>query len=116
MAKFVLKEKWSLPLSGPEPTFNPDPKFFDAMHYTYVLESGKDSQWYTGVTSDLRARFRSHLKGQVRSTHYRRLLRLNYYEACLGEADARRRERYLKSGKGKRYLKQRLALFFSDRG
>ncbi len=112
----MLSEKWSLQLSGPEPTSNPDPNFFDAMHYTFVIESGKDSQWYTGVTSNLRARFRSHLKGQVRSTHYRRPLRLIYYEACLSEADARRHERYLKSGKGKRYLKQRIALFFSDRG
>jgi len=86
------------------------------MHYTYVIESGKDGQWYTGVTSDLRTRLRSHLKGQVRSTHYRLPLRLIYYEACLSEPDARRRERYLKSGNGKRYLKQRLASFFSDRG
>ncbi len=84
------------------------------MHYTYVIESCKDSQWTTDVTSDLRARFRSQLKGQVRSTHYRRPLRLIYYEACLSEVDARRSERYLKNGK--RYLKQRLALFFSDRG
>jgi len=86
------------------------------MHYPYVIESDKDSQWYTGVTSDLRARFRSHLKGQVRSTHSRRPVRLVYDEACLSEADARRRERYLKSGKGKRYLQQRLALLISDRG
>ncbi|MCZ6452384.1 MAG: GIY-YIG nuclease family protein [Deltaproteobacteria bacterium] len=86
------------------------------MQYTYVIESGKDSQWYTGVTNDLRARFQSHLKGQVRSTHYRRPLRLIYYEACFSKADDRRRERYLKSGEGKRYLKQRLALFFSDWG
>jgi len=86
------------------------------MCYTYVMESGKDGQWYTGVTSDLKARLRSHLKGQVRSTHYRRPFRFVYYEACLSEADGRRRERYLKSGRGKRYLKQRLVFFLSDRG
>ncbi len=95
---------------------NPDPTFFSAMRYAYVIESGKDGQWYTGVISDLKARLRSHLKEQVRSTHYRRPFRLVYYEACLSEADAKRRERYLKSGRGKRYLKQRLASFFSDRG
>jgi hypothetical protein len=31
-----------------------------------------------------------------------------YYEACLTAADARRRERFLKTGKGKRYLNNRL--------
>jgi len=35
-------------------------------------------------------------------------LRLVYYEACLDAADAYRRERYLKTGKGKRFLRQRL--------
>jgi len=79
------------------------------MHYTYVIESARDGQWYTGATSDLRARLRNHTNGQVRSTRHRRPLKLIYYEACLNEADARRRELYLKSGKGKRYLRQRLA-------
>ncbi len=95
---------------------NPDPKFYSAMCYTYVIEGSKDGQWYTGVTSDLKARLRSHLKGQVGSTHYRRPFRLVYYEACLSEADARRRERYLKSGRGKLYLKQRPAAFFFGSG
>ncbi len=74
------------------------------MHYTYVIESAKDGRWYTGVTGDLRTRLANRLKGQVRSTSHRRPLRLVYYEACLSEADARRRERYLKSGKGSRGL------------
>ena len=84
------------------------------MYYTYVLESAKDGQWYTGVTGDLRARLTNHLKGHVRSTGHRRPLRLAYYEGCLSQADARRRERYLKSGKGKRYLKQRLATWIGQ--
>jgi len=33
---------------------------------------------------------------------------LIYYEACLHVADARRRERFLETGKGKRYLNNRL--------
>jgi len=79
------------------------------MYYTYVLESAKDHQWYTGMTGDLKRRMANHVKGEVISTSDRRPLNLVYYEACLNEADAKRRERYLKSGKGKRYLKQRLA-------
>lgn len=43
-------------------------------------------------------------------------MRLVYYEACLNELDAYRRERYLKSGKGKRYLRQRLAEWLAVNG
>ena len=45
----------------------------------------------------------------MRSTAYRRPLCLVYYEACLDADDAYKRERYLKSGRGGRYLKQRLS-------
>jgi putative endonuclease len=78
------------------------------MHYTYVLYSEKDSEWYTGATSDLKARVREHTEGRVRSTERRRPLTSVYYEGCLNREDAFRRERYLKTGRGKRYLRQRL--------
>jgi putative endonuclease len=78
------------------------------MHYTYVLYSEKDSEWYTGATSDLKARVREHTEGRVRSTARRRPVALVYYEGCLNREDAFRRERYLKTGRGKRYLRQRL--------
>ena len=83
------------------------------MTYTYVLFSDSDFELYTGSTADLRARFRQHVEGQVRSTAGRRPLRLIYYEACVSRSDAFRRERFLKTGKGKRYLRNRLAGFFS---
>jgi putative endonuclease len=78
------------------------------MYYTYVLLSSKDGEWYTGATSDLKARLREHTQGEVTSTRFRRPLQLVYYEACLDAADAYRRERHLKTGKGKRDLRQRL--------
>jgi putative endonuclease len=78
------------------------------MHYTYVLYSESDREWYTGATSDLKARVREHAEERVRSTAPRRPLPLAYYEACLNQEDAFRRERYLKTGRGNRYLKQRL--------
>jgi len=78
------------------------------MEYTYVLLSERDGRFYTGSTGDLRARFRDHNVGRVHSTAYRRPLKLIYYEACMHVGDARRRERFLKTGKGKRYLNNRL--------
>jgi putative endonuclease len=77
--------------------------------YTYVLLSEADRAWYTGSTGDLRTRLRFHAEGRVRSTANRRPFRLIYYEACLNRGDAFRRERFLKTGKGKRFLKKRLA-------
>jgi predicted GIY-YIG superfamily endonuclease len=40
--------------------------------------------------------------------HYVYVIRLIYYEAYLKQADALSRERYLKSGAGRRFLKSRL--------
>ena len=84
------------------------------MNYSYVLLSGKDGKFYIGSTGDLRERLQQHNKGLVPSTTYRRPLRLVYYEACLSADDARRRERFLKTGRGGRYLKQRLASWLSE--
>ncbi len=41
---------------------------------------------------------------------------LIYYEACLDENDAWSREKYLKSGMGKRYIKNRIKSFLSLMG
>jgi putative endonuclease len=78
------------------------------MFYVYVLLSKVDNQFYTGATSDLKSRLQKHDDGQVPSTSKRRPLKLIYYEACLGKDDAIKREKYLKTGMGKRYLRNRL--------
>ena len=85
------------------------------MHYTYVLLSQQDGRWYTAVTGDLRKRLREHATGNVRSTASRAPLELSYNEACIERDDALRRERFLKTGKGKRYLKNRLGRFLLNR-
>jgi putative endonuclease len=83
------------------------------MIYVYVLHSEKDGQLYTGCTRDLRARFALHNAGKVPSTTNRRPLHLIYYEACLNEQDAFRREKYLKTTYGKRYIKNRCRSYFT---
>jgi putative endonuclease len=84
------------------------------MRYAYVLLSERDGEFYIGSTGNLRERFRQHDEGHVRSTSYQRPLRLIYYGGCLNPDDARRRERYLKTGRGGRYLKHRLASWLSE--
>jgi putative endonuclease len=74
--------------------------------YTYALISERDSKFYTGA-HDPKKRIREHNAGLVQSTRQRMPLRLVYFEACRDKNDAYRRERYLKSGMGKRYLRNR---------
>ncbi len=83
------------------------------MYCTYVLKSHKDGKMYTGSTKDLKLRFEQHEKGRVKSTKHRRPLELIYYEACLSEEDALRREKYLKTHYGKMFLKNRLKSYFT---
>jgi putative endonuclease len=86
------------------------------MFYTYVLQSIKNAKFYTGYTIDLRKRFNEHNNNKVFSTKNRGPFCLIYYEACINEDDAKAREKYLKSGMGKRYLKNRLKRFLSLTG
>lgn len=78
------------------------------MYYTYVLLSKKDNKFYTGSTGNLKKRFEEHNKGLVSSTRYRIPLTLIYYEACVSKEDAQQKEKYLKTGRGKHYLQNRL--------
>jgi putative endonuclease len=86
------------------------------MYYTYVIHSEKDGRFYTGFTKDLRNRLQEHNMGRVASTKNRGPFKLIYYEACIDQQDAIAREKYLKSGMGKRYLKNRLKRFLSLTG
>lgn len=82
-------------------------------YYTYVLRSLADGKFYTGYTRDLRERIQQHQNGTVNSTKRRLPVELVYYEAGQNQQDATRREKYLKSTWGKRYLKLRLANYLT---
>jgi putative endonuclease len=82
------------------------------MFYTYVLISNSDSNFYIGFTKNLKRRFQEHNNGAVASTTNRRPFELIYYEACLTEADALKREKYFKTGFGRRFLRNRLETYF----
>jgi len=81
------------------------------MYYVYILQSKKDKLFYTGFTKDLKRRIEEHDEGRQFSTKDRRPFELIYYESCLNKEDAVAREKYLKSGKGKKYLKNRLKYY-----
>ena len=76
----------------------------------------KSGRFYTGYTHDLRKRFNKHNEGKSTYTETRGPYKLVYYEACLDEEDARSRELYLKSERGKSYIKSRLKRFLFRTG
>jgi putative endonuclease len=73
----------------------------------------KDMGFYIGFTKDLKLRFEDHNSGRVESTKDRRPFSLIYYEACLDQDDATRREKYLKSYHGRMFLKKRLKSYLT---
>ncbi len=77
-------------------------------HYVYVLRSQKDGKLYVGYTKNVQKRLEEHNSGQVRSTKERQPMELIYWEACINQQDATRREKYLKTTWGKRYIKGRV--------
>ena len=78
------------------------------LYYVYVLQSSKDTKFYTGYTENLKLRFEEHRKGRVESTKNRRPLELIYYESCLDKKDAIHREKYLKTYSGFAFRNKRL--------
>lgn len=76
--------------------------------YVYVLESLPDGNKYIGYTSDLERRLEEHRRGLSFATKSRLPFKLVYFEGCLDENDAKRREHYLKTTQGRRFLGLRL--------
>jgi len=86
------------------------------MYYVYILKSLKNGNLYTGFCADLRKRFNQHNNNLSTYTKGPGPFELIYYEACKNKYDAMAREKFLKSGKGKRYIKNRLKRFLSGTG
>lgn len=77
-------------------------------HYIYVLLSEVDNKFYIGQTSDLYKRLKQHNASESFSTKGRAPFKLIYSEVCLNDKDAKRREGYLKTTQGHRFIKLRL--------
>lgn len=75
----------------------------------YVLFSEIDHQIYVGYTKDINKRFKEHMEGRVISTKFRRPLKIIFLEYYFLKEDAKYRELYFKTSKGKRMLKLMLS-------
>jgi len=76
--------------------------------YVYTIFSLKDKKFYTGFTIDLKKRLTEHAKGLSKATKFRRPFLLMHYEYFINIRDAKAREIFLKSGFGRKQLKQSL--------
>ncbi len=74
------------------------------MYFVYVLKSIKDGKLYTGWTPDIKKRLEEHEKGLVASTKVRRPLKMIFCEIFTDKKDSLMREKFLKSGWGRRHL------------
>ena len=83
-------------------------------YYTYILESEKNHSLYIGYTSDLRKRFLQHNNGESQATKPFRPYKLIFYEAFLQRIDAKRREKYLKGGYGRKTINKILSRYFES--
>ena len=79
------------------------------MYWIYVLESKNDKNWYIGYTSNLKKRLVEHQSGYGSQTTKKKSdWKLIYCEGYLNKKDAEGRERFLKSGSGRKYINKQL--------
>ena len=84
------------------------------MFYVYVLQSQLDQGLYIGYTDNLKRRLSEHNSGSALATAPRKPWKLIYYEAYCLKDDALGRERFLKSGSGRRYIDKQLQNYFEQ--
>jgi len=76
------------------------------MPSVYILQSQSTTNFYIGCAADPLVRLAEHQRGQTRSTRSRGPWTLVYHEGFDTLAEARRRERQLKSWKSHRSIQQ----------
>ena len=78
------------------------------MFHVYVISSLVRNYVYVGLSGDVMNRFRQHQEGRERTTFPYRPFKLIHQEVFLTRLEARKREKYLKSGVGKEWIKREI--------
>ena len=74
-------------------------------YFVYAIQSMKDSRVYIGMSYDVNKRLLEHNSGSTKSTKGYMPWKLVYCEFVGMRINARKREKYLKSGYGREQLK-----------
>ncbi len=81
----------------------------------YVLENQNDQSLYIGFTTNLKQRMEDHTSGKgSRTTKIKSNWKLIYFESYRNRDDAIGREKFLKGGSGRKYLKKQLIHYFGN--
>ena len=78
-------------------------------YYVYVLRSINFKRNYVGFTKNLTERLKQHNSGKTKSTKPYKPWNILYYEVYISKDKALAREKFLKSGQGRDYIKQKMA-------
>jgi len=76
------------------------------MYFVYILMSDRDKRTYVGFSDNIERRLTQHNAGQVTATKHRRPLRIFHLEEVQTIKEAKERERWWKSGRGRNELKK----------
>lgn len=87
---------------------------FMQFFYVYVLQNKVKDFIYVGYTKNLRKRFLEHNNKEEISTKHYTPLELIFYEAYRDQKDAKRREDYFKTTKGKVTLRMMLKEYLKN--
>jgi putative endonuclease len=77
----------------------------DIKYFVYAIQSEVDKRLYVGLSKNIGKRLKSHNNGETFSTKGYRPWKLVYSEEVGSREQAKGREKYLKSGCGKEFLK-----------
>ena len=83
-------------------------------YYVYVLFNPQKDFIYIGYSENLKGRIKDHNDGAVKSTRQYGPLELIHYEAYKSKVDAKRREQYLKTNKGRTTIMTMLKDYFAQ--
>jgi len=85
------------------------------VYYVYILQNIVTRMLYIGFTTNLRERVLRHQKGKSLFTQRNKKggrWKLIYFEGYPNRKDAESREKFLKGGSGRNYLKRQLRNFY----
>ncbi|TSC54165.1 MAG: putative endonuclease [Microgenomates group bacterium LiPW_31] len=86
------------------------------MYFVYLLESDKDKSWYIGFTPESPfKRLNKHNSGSEYYTKRKLSWKLIYFEAYFDRNDATNREKFLKSGAGRNFLKKQIKNYLTNK-
>jgi len=77
------------------------------VYYVYAIKSLKRNYIYVGLTQDFRVRVNQHNNGRSKTTRSYRPFEIILIEEYKSRQEARIREKHLKSGEGKEFLKMK---------